>query len=205
LSLFGNFIDHDGEMKLAFEEFVAMQPVRIRELHTRETLREWYEAADEDHSGKLTINEFFKWSLSSRKVDGATTLESIFRKYDVDNSGTIGKDEFKRMAFDLGFGHMAHEAFAVLDKDRSGSITYREVLDALHFETPFNLEVKKFLFGAIWAWGAEDKSVKGLGTKPGKVSTRGWRIKGSEVDEVLDELRALLNASGADISDLAKM
>ena len=66
-------------MKLDFEEFVAMQPMRIRELHTRDTLREWYEAADEDHSGKLTINEFFSWSLNSSQVGGASVLERIFR------------------------------------------------------------------------------------------------------------------------------
>jgi Ca2+-binding EF-hand superfamily protein len=134
-----------GEMKLDFEEFVAMQPMRVRELHTRDTLREWYEAADEDHSGKLTINEFFSWSLNSSQVGGASVLERIFRKYDVDNSGSIGKDEFKRMAYDLGFGHMAHEAFAVLDNDRSGSITYREVLAALKKDVPFNLCVNRFL------------------------------------------------------------
>ena len=31
-SIFGNFIDHDGELKLDFEEFIEMQPQRSNQL-----------------------------------------------------------------------------------------------------------------------------------------------------------------------------
>ena len=62
-SPFAHFIDHDGEMKLDLEEFIEMQPVRIREIHTREQMQEWYQAADENGDGKLSVNEFFSCAL----------------------------------------------------------------------------------------------------------------------------------------------
>ena len=62
-SPFAHFIDHDGEMKLDLEEFIEMQPVRIREIHTREQMQEWYQTADENGDGKLSVNEFFTCAL----------------------------------------------------------------------------------------------------------------------------------------------
>ena len=62
-SPFAHFIDHDGEMKLDLEEFIEMQPMRIREIHTREQMQEWYQAADENGDGKLSVNEFFSCAL----------------------------------------------------------------------------------------------------------------------------------------------
>jgi hypothetical protein len=40
-----HFVDHDGDMKLDFEEFVAMQPTQILEHHTRMDIRKWYDDA----------------------------------------------------------------------------------------------------------------------------------------------------------------
>jgi hypothetical protein len=78
-------------------------------------------------------------------------------------------------------------------------------LKARTLESCSGSEVKKFLFGAIFSWGAEDGSGGGKAEAKPKVNTRGWRIRGSEVPEVLEELRALLNGSGAHISDLANI
>ena len=58
-SPFSNFVDHDGEMKLDLEEFIEMQPIKIRETHTREQMQEWFNSADGNGDGKLSINEFF--------------------------------------------------------------------------------------------------------------------------------------------------
>ena len=83
-SIFGKFIDHDGEMKLDLEEFVEMMPERIREIHDRQTICSWYTTADENGDGKLSINEFFHWSLCSSKVNGAAILEEAFKLYDTE-------------------------------------------------------------------------------------------------------------------------
>lgn len=142
-------------------------------------------------------------SLSNSKVGGASILERIFKTYDSDGSGSISADEFKRMAYDMGFSHMANEAFAVLDADRSGYITYKEVLTALRSNVPRNMDTKKLLFGCIWSWGV--KEVDGKKNKEAKIDTSHWRIRGSEVRDVYVELRNLLSGCGAHVSDMAKL
>ena len=47
--------------QLDFEEFVAVQPSRIRETHSEKEMRSWFDMADENGNGTLSINEFFKW------------------------------------------------------------------------------------------------------------------------------------------------
>jgi Ca2+-binding EF-hand superfamily protein len=171
-----------------------MQPLRILEHHTREEIRQWYDDADESGDGKLTVNEFFEWSLHKSKVGGAAVLEQVFRKYDADGGSSLNADEFKRMATDLGFGHAAAEVFAVLDYDRSGSISFKEMLASLKTTTPRNMETKKLLFGCIWSWGMDETSASDFRKK---VDTRKWRIRSSEAPAVYHELRALLQSSGA--------
>ena len=187
-----------------------MMPERVREIHNRETIQGWYTAADSNGDGKLSINEFFTWSLCSEKVNGAAIMEQVFKRYDRDASGTLNAEEFKKMAFELGFGHMAAAAFAVLDDDRSGMITYSEVLLALKSNVPHNMETKKLIFGAIWAWGVgeAEKSKAHPTTVASKRSqlveaTRRWRIRGSEVKEVYAELQGLLRGCEAYVSELA--
>ena len=67
-SPFSNFIDHDGEMKLDLEEFIEMQPVRIREIHTCEQMHQWFKDADGNGDGKLSINEFFTCALRRKRL-----------------------------------------------------------------------------------------------------------------------------------------
>jgi Ca2+-binding EF-hand superfamily protein len=142
-------------------------------------------------------------SLSSSKAGGASVLERIFKKYDRDGSGSISADEFKKMAYDMGFGHMANEAFAVLDADRSGYITYKEVIGALKSNVPNNMDTKKLLFGCIWSWGIEE--VDGGKNRSSKVDTSRWRIRSSETREVYIELRKLLSECGSHVSDMASL
>ena len=49
---------------------------------------EWYRTADENGDGKLSVNEFFAWSLSSTRVGGSDILKQMFETYDTDKSGT---------------------------------------------------------------------------------------------------------------------
>ena len=82
--------DLDGNERLDFEEFFAMLPRYIREHHTVDAIRVWFEAADSDKDGELSINEFFKWSLSNASQRyGAQSLNLTFREYDDNNSGQL--------------------------------------------------------------------------------------------------------------------
>ena len=74
--------DHDGNERLDFEEFYAMFPRRVRESHSADEIRNWFAAADADHSGELSINEFFVWTLSGAAAQhGANSLRAICEKY----------------------------------------------------------------------------------------------------------------------------
>ena len=76
-----------GNQKLDFEEFLAMQPRRVREAYSSDSIEKWFQAADTNGDGTLSINEFFRWSLTnSAKKYGAEALQTIFEKYDQDRS-----------------------------------------------------------------------------------------------------------------------
>ena len=114
--------DLDGSMSLDFEEFLAMQPARIRETYSADEIRSWFNAADTDGNGVLSINEFFCWSLNNASTKhGKKALEAAFRKYDRDKSGYLDSFEFKRAATDMGFGTVAHDLFKNFDVDQSGT------------------------------------------------------------------------------------
>ena len=53
----------DGDQELDFEEFLAMMPRKLREVHPTEEIRVWFDSADDDGNGMLSINEYFKWTL----------------------------------------------------------------------------------------------------------------------------------------------
>ena len=55
--------DLDGDQKLDYDEFYTMQPASMRERFSPQTIREWFEEADADGSGHVSLNEFFLWSL----------------------------------------------------------------------------------------------------------------------------------------------
>lgn len=103
-------VDGDGDQKLDFEEFFALQRMRlgrrrithishetshllaldpraaaaaIRNNHTAEEIRQWFDEADGNGDGVLSVNEFFVWALNSASASqGAKALEAAFKEYD---------------------------------------------------------------------------------------------------------------------------
>ena len=75
--------DADGNLELTFEEFIEMQPAQVREQHGVETLRGWFEAADTDSSGTVSINEFLLWSLTKEqaRTGDDSGLRAMFSVY----------------------------------------------------------------------------------------------------------------------------
>ena len=43
--------DVDGNQLLDFDEFLALQPAEVRDKHSVESIREWFDTADADGSG----------------------------------------------------------------------------------------------------------------------------------------------------------
>ena len=107
----------NSDHKLDFKEFLVMQPPAIKKSHTEAEIRGWFDAADTDGDGAVSINEFFVWTLQKEALNGMDGLRSLFECYDKDGTGCIDMHEFQRICDDLGFGGAAHEIFMDLDED----------------------------------------------------------------------------------------
>ena len=83
------------------------------------------DAADDDGDGKLSMNEFFQFSLgAASKEFGSRALELEFEKYDTKQSGVLEQREFTKLAVEMGFGTVSSDIFRALDADQSGGVTY---------------------------------------------------------------------------------
>lgn len=85
--------DLNGDNKLTWDEFLAMQPLCIREMHSEQTIRGWFTAADFDGNGSVSINEFFRWSIQRQSLTGIEALQTVFSKYDANGTGCIDMEE----------------------------------------------------------------------------------------------------------------
>ena len=120
-------VDLDGNQKLDFEEFLAMQPKVLRAQYSSDEIHEWFKVADLDGNGELSMNEFFAWSMNNaiNKLGGhgKSQIEDCFKRRDLNGSGSLDVYEFSELCRALGFGAVAHEIFAQIDKNGSGAIS----------------------------------------------------------------------------------
>lgn len=123
--------DVDGNNALTFEEFMNMQPRCVLGAHSEHEIRNWFNSADTNKNGTVSINEFFMWTLQRHALTGMESLRSAFDKYDKNHTGGIDMEEFQKMCDDFGFGAAAHAIFMDLDKDGSGVVAFTDVLQQL--------------------------------------------------------------------------
>ena len=91
--------DRNGDQKLDFEEFYALQTKQVRDQYTADEVRVWFEAADANGDGSISISEWFMWTLANlAEMHGEASLARIFAKYDQDGSGVIDAAEFEQLA-----------------------------------------------------------------------------------------------------------
>ena len=60
-----------------------------------------------------------------------STLERAFQQFDTTNDGELNLTEFTLAVETFGFGELGHEIFQELDRDKTGTISYREILVVL--------------------------------------------------------------------------
>lgn len=186
-------------MAVRSEEFYAMQPRTFREQHGPGQIRKWFDAADLDRSGRLSIDEFFRWTVGNAAIrHGAGSLKAAFEKFDKDKTGEIDALEFGKLCDELGFGAVSHELFRQLDQDQSGAILYTELLQWVQ-DTPNTAFSKQLLTSMVWS-ADEAKS-----TDKQQFDTSGWVLKGQSAKEIRAELQQLLGSSGAQVADLLGM
>jgi Ca2+-binding EF-hand superfamily protein len=173
-----------------------MQPSIFREQHGPVQIRKWFDAADRDHSGRLSIDEFFRWTVGNAVFKhGAGSLKAAFERYDKDKTGEIDALEFGKLCADMGFGAVSHELFRQLDQDQSGAIVYTELLDWVQ-DAKDSAFSKQLLTSLAWSCDEAKKVDKQ------KMDTSGWVLRGQSAKEIRDELRGFLSSSGKQVADL---
>ena len=70
--------------------------------------------------GTLSIDEYFLWVLGVCVQQSASgSLDTLFRRYDKNNTGTLDAEEFAHVCTDLNFGQFAHDIFIELVRARA--------------------------------------------------------------------------------------
>lgn len=94
----------------------------------QEQLRQWFDAIDRDKNGQLTAVEL-QAALSLGGLNfSLATVAHIIRIHDRRNSGTISFEEFAKLH---EFLTNVQQSFEYFDQDRSNSLSYDEIYNAL--------------------------------------------------------------------------
>lgn len=196
--------DANGDQKLDFDEFYSMQPNAVRDLYPVELFREWFDLADADGNGTLTVNEFFAWSIANAGMShGGKALEALFKRWDNDGTGLLDSIEFAAACEDLGFGSVATEIFKSIDTDGSGTVAYSELISGLtrngsHAGVETKVQLTAFACSVSTAKAQKKAAIA-------TIDTSGWRIKGRDAGGVRSELQELLRASDLNVADLMRL
>lgn len=86
------YIDHDE-----FKEMIEMLDAKVSE----EDINRALDDLDDNRDGKIDLNEFTKWYITSESRLKAE-LRSTFDEFDIDQSGTIDIDEMRKLMKELG-------------------------------------------------------------------------------------------------------
>ena len=145
--------------------------------------------------GTLCINEFFRWSLgNASKRHGADALARAFARYDRNGTGALDAMEFSNACHDFGFGSGANDIFKTLDVDGSGTVSYNELVESLTAVVPSDPEAK----GMLTALVCSLNDVKGEEAAK-RIDTTGWRVRGTHVEALKEDIRLLYRTSGAQV------
>ena len=103
--------------------------------------------ANTKRDGVVSRDEYFRWALTLMEYSGASSaLGSIFSEFDKSGDGKVNAYEFERALQKFGFGEASMNLFNEIDKDRTGSIQYFELLASIETRRDaLSDECKRFL------------------------------------------------------------
>jgi Ca2+-binding EF-hand superfamily protein len=134
---------------LSFEEFCGLIPESTLNKTNKTTLQEAFSVADQDGSGSISAQEYFWWTLqwTSENAGTASGVEEAFCAGDFTGDGQLNLREFAQTVERFGFGsNTCHALFDELDKDRTGTISYRELAASLNLRKgSYSQECKRLL------------------------------------------------------------
>lgn len=191
--------DANGDQQLDFDEFYSMMPEKLRSEFGTDCIREWFDAADTDSSGQLSISEYFLWTLKNATSKyGDDVMRAVFFKYDPDESGVLDLREFQKVCDDTGFGLVANSIFQTLDPNRSGTISYQELVLGAESGQLVDDRTQRMLSSLIQTYNTAIKD------EQHSVDTTNWKVTGDSIDELRTQMRKLINDTGAPVIDIVR-
>ena len=123
--------DYDGNGTLTLSEFEqAVNALNISGGVHPKAITAVFNEFDASGDGKVSHTEFLRFAFRDALARSATRVMDFFRSMDIDDSGTIGLEEFRAATRSLGFDVPHYELdaiFAEMDTDKSGSISFAEL------------------------------------------------------------------------------
>ena len=175
---------------------------------SEDDLRVWFAAADVDGDGKLSVSEFFMWSLSNAvTLYGSKAILELFQKHDKELMGSLDILAFKRLSKELGFGAvtapirrslMAHFGAT---SPREHTLDFPAVIDSLPFQqrSTCSCDAKTLLPELVRAY--QDATLAATNV----LKQRRWALKGKDAHSLRVELRDAMSQVNGHVGDLIKL
>ena len=123
-------MDRDKSGSIDRDEFYrAMKALKLPGAD-KATCDAMFDEVDVDGSGDISFHEYVGFTLLDVLSRSATRVINLFKLWDVDRSGTIDLEEFRRAIKTIGFDvprDAIDAVFRELDEDDSGEIDYDEL------------------------------------------------------------------------------
>lgn len=197
--------DADGDHALTFEEFVAALPSHIRDERALTDIRSWFDLIDADANGVVTLNEYFRWSLSASSLITGSGVTNGFERYDHGNKGNLTREEFYQCAQDAGYGENAKEIWKSMPRNADGTLSYKMLIQShasvkhgsAEQQDPSQLStMKNFLTSMCW------NNVQTNIFSQEELERSGWEFAADDAASMRTELTKLLRWHGVRLSEL---
>ena len=184
----------DAYAACADSQFITALPTRVSSRHPTHKLREWFDLADQDGDGSISMAEFMQWSIMmTRVVTGVGILKIM--QFDDDKPCESGLDEmqFTKFARTMGFGPHASELYTELPL-RSDETIDIEALAAMSRmpDKVRSQRMRDFLMAMSWNSTADVD----------EINTSGWSFDGDTPESARAALGALLREKQVKLSQV---
>ena len=171
---------------------------------------------DADRSGAIDAHEYITFALKEALARSSTRVIDLFREWDVDMSGTIDREEFRRAIRALGFELIVEDAeidrvFAEMDGDGNGTVDYHELHKFLRRRAPLRECLQMGAGGEIQTKAVVQHRLRkrGDGEAPGRRSAicdirsrGGLDASGADTLSLQRQLRTILSDNAVRVIDL---
>ena len=186
VQMFFQEADVNEDHELDWEEFYDALPFRVKEGHPQETIRSWFDTADLDRNGKVSLGEFVHWSLTAASLVTGTAVTKLFGRHSgTANPTQLDEIQFTKCANALGFGRQAHELFHEFPLTSKGLLESRVITEATNQIRESSKTMKSFIIAMAWD-----------NTEKDGVDTSNWWWTAEDVESARLSLANLLQKHG---------